>query len=66
MNKIEKAKRKAENTQIRKQKKKEINKKKKQKYQDNLKDCPFDVDMNGLYGTCTCGGVNREKCAMSI
>ena len=23
-------------------------------------DCPYDVDMNGQYGTCTCGGENYE------
>lgn len=64
MNKTEKAKKKAENTQIRKQKKKAINAKRKQDYQDSLQDCPFDVEMNGLHGTCTCGGENRERCAM--
>ncbi len=64
MDKTEKAKKKAENTQIRKQKKKAINAKRKQDYQDSLQDCPFDVEMNGLYGTCTCGGVNRERCVM--
>ena len=29
-------------------------------------DCPFDVDMNGLHGTCTCGGTRREECAGDI
>ncbi len=25
-------------------------------------DCPFDVDMNGSYGTCNCGGVKYNDC----
>jgi len=66
MDKKEKAKKKAENTQIRKQKKKAINAKRKQDYQDSLIDCPFDVEMNGLHGTCTCGGYNRNSCAGDI
>ena len=66
MTKEDKAKQKIENTQLRKQKKKEINERRKQRAQDSLLDCPFDVDMNGLYGTCDCGGVNRESCAGDI
>lgn len=66
MNKEAKAIQKNENTQIRKQKKKEINYRKKSEREADLLNCPFDVDMNGLYGTCTCGGTDREKCAMEI
>lgn len=29
-------------------------------------DCPFDVDMNGMYGTCHCGGVNYNDCLGDI
>ncbi len=29
-------------------------------------DCPFDVDMNGTYGTCTCDHENYNSCAMDI
>lgn len=63
MNKLEKTKRKLEKTQIRKQKKKKINDNRKQ---ERLRNCPFDVDMNGLYGTCNCGGENRESCAGDV
>lgn len=44
-------------------KRKELNKIKKEiKYLD----CPFDVEMNNLYGTCTCGGYNRDSCMGDI
>jgi hypothetical protein len=65
MTKEQKAINKANNTQIRKKKKKAINAKRKQDAENELLNCPFDVDMNGKYGTCTCGGANRESCAMS-
>ena len=65
MIKEEKKKNKISNSLIRRQKKKDINEKRKQKAKYDLLDCPFDVDMNNLYGTCDCGGVNRESCAMS-
>ena len=29
-------------------------------------DCPFDVDMNGTYGTCTCGHENYDDCLADI
>ena len=29
-------------------------------------DCPFDVDMNGAYGTCHCGGENYSSCLGDI
>jgi len=29
-------------------------------------DCPFDVDMNGTYGTCTCNHVNYNTCCADI
>lgn len=29
-------------------------------------DCPYDVDMNGSYGTCNCGGVNYNSCLGDI
>mgnify|MGYP000268078345 CR=1 FL=1 len=29
-------------------------------------DCPYDVDMNGQYGTCTCGGENYDDCLGDI
>lgn len=29
-------------------------------------DCPFDVDMNGLYGTCTCNHENYRDCLGDI
>ena len=25
-------------------------------------DCPYDVDINGLYGTCDCGGAKYDDC----
>lgn len=30
------------------------------------RDCPFDVDMNGLYGTCHCNGENYNSCLGDI
>lgn len=30
------------------------------------KDCPYDVDINGMYGTCHCGGVNYSECLGDI
>jgi hypothetical protein len=65
MTKEEKHRKRIENSIERRKKKKEINARKKQQAEDDLINCPFDVDMNNLYGTCTCGGVNRESCAMS-
>ena len=29
-------------------------------------DCPFDVDMNGLYGTCHCNHKNYLSCLGDI
>ena len=29
-------------------------------------DCPYDVEINSMYGTCNCGGVNAYDCAMDI
>ena len=29
-------------------------------------DCPFDVDINGLYGTCNCGGEKYLDCLGDI
>jgi ribosome modulation factor len=29
-------------------------------------DCPYDVEINGRYGTCHCGGVNISECAADI
>jgi len=29
-------------------------------------DCPYAVDMYGVYGSCTCGGVNWDSCAGDI
>jgi len=29
-------------------------------------DCPFDVDMNGMYGTCTCNHENYNSCLGDI
>jgi hypothetical protein len=29
-------------------------------------DCPFDVDMNGLYGTCTCDWEKYNDCVGDI
>ena len=29
-------------------------------------DCPYDVDMNGSYGTCHCGGRNYNDCLGDI
>lgn len=29
-------------------------------------DCPFDVDINGKYGTCHCGGENYNDCLGDI
>lgn len=29
-------------------------------------DCPYDVDINGLYGTCNCGGVKYADCLGDI
>lgn len=66
MNKEQKATQKAKNTQLRKEKKQEINRRKKSERESDLLDCPFDVEMNGRYGTCTCGGENRESCAGDI
>ena len=30
------------------------------------RDCPFDVEMNDKYGTCTCGGANYNDCLGDI
>jgi hypothetical protein len=65
MTKEEKVKFKIERRIERRQKKKDIT----IKHKTNnawKKDCPFDVDMNGLYGTCTCGGINYESCCGDI
>ncbi len=66
MKKEDKAKLKIENSIKRKLKKKAINEKKKQAYRDSLIDCPFDVEMNGIYGSCNCGGYNRQSCIGDI
>jgi hypothetical protein len=29
-------------------------------------DCPYDVDMNGIYGSCNCEGRNYESCLGDI
>lgn len=29
-------------------------------------DCPFDVEMNNMYGTCNCGGENYSDCLGDI
>ena len=29
-------------------------------------DCPFDVEMNGIYGSCSCGGIDYESCCGDI
>lgn len=29
-------------------------------------DCPYDVDMNGMYGTCNCGGEKYNDCLGDI
>lgn len=29
-------------------------------------DCPFDVDMNGMYGTCNCNHENYNSCLGDI
>lgn len=29
-------------------------------------DCPYDVDMNGIYGSCRCGGEKYESCLGDI
>lgn len=34
-------------------------------YKEGL-DCPYDVDMNGMYGTCTCNHVNYSSCLGDI
>lgn len=65
MTKEEKVKVKIENSIIRRQKKKAIN----IKHKENnawKNDCPFDVEMNGLHGTCTCGGRDYESCCGDI
>jgi hypothetical protein len=66
MKKEEKAKLKIENSIKRKLKKKAINEAKKQAYRDSLVDCPFDVEMNGRYGTCDCDGYKRQSCIGDI
>ena len=33
---------------------------------DSGLDCPFDVDMNGKYGTCHCNHENYESCLDDI
>ena len=65
MNREDKVKFKIERAKERREKKKAINAKCKK---DNAykNDCPFDVEMNGLHGTCTCGGVNYEDCCSDI
>lgn len=30
------------------------------------KDCPFDVEMNNMYGTCNCNGANYNDCLGDI
>ena len=30
------------------------------------RDCPFDVEMSNMYGTCNCGGRNYNDCAGDI
>jgi hypothetical protein len=62
MNKEDKKANKIANTLERKRKKREKNRRKKEERKLNLINCPFDVEMNGLYGTCTCGGDNRQSC----
>lgn len=63
MTKENKAKIKIENSIKRRQKKKIINSK---HISRNKMDCPYDVDMNGLYGTCHCGGLNYDSCCGDI
>lgn len=29
-------------------------------------DCPFDVDMNQIFGSCHCGGENYSQCLGDI
>lgn len=47
--------------------------KNKERNKDRLKrsgrekrDCPFDVEMNNMYGTCDCGGKNYNDCLGDI
>lgn len=41
------------------------NRDRKRKYGSGM-DCPYDVDMNGSYGTCNCGGANYDSCLGDI
>lgn len=66
MDKTEKALRKLENSKDRREKNIKRSQTRLENRRLNLENCPFDVEMNGLYGTCTCGGDDRESCAMSV
>ena len=33
---------------------------------DTGRDCPYDVDVNGTYGTCNCDGENYDECCQDI
>ena len=68
MTKEDKLKRKKERAQLRYQKNITRNLPKlnrKRRYGTGM-DCPFDVEMNDLYGTCTCGGKNYNDCLGDI
>lgn len=41
------------------------NRNRKRKYGSGM-DCPYDVDINGSYGTCNCGGENYDSCLEDI
>jgi hypothetical protein len=64
MNKENKAIQKTVRSKIRKEKAIKRLLKKIEDRESSLLDCPFDVDMNGEYGTCDCNGVNKESCTM--
>jgi hypothetical protein len=29
-------------------------------------DCPFDAEINSIFGSCNCGGINYESCLGDI
>lgn len=60
MTREEKNKKKLHNNSIRRQKNKERNQDRWKRSGKN--NCPYDVEMNGDYGTCTCGGENYDDC----
>jgi len=33
---------------------------------EGTRDCPFQVEINGIYDSCDCGGENYAECCVDI